>query len=323
MARISAAKNARALHLREVKHMIFPLLPLLFATFQSLWSAETGHRLIECVDASGVAVVSDSVNAVLLNEDGSVKTRLRASNGFTPIRVSHSQGLEMTAAEFTTFQMPNSLVASPLGTVLGRQGGIVRVGGGVLVVSKLGLYARTGFDQWSGIGLSDPGDCIVTIDRPMNAPVLRVHRFVSGGWKEDQDSFSPEVEGAGFASPYPGYNDVVFVGQNTVCFIGGIYPAGGSSDSLASKVIDRWLLSPSIFVISDHPKPEIGYLFSFNIKTRVTTVLSKVHIAPGSMRSPSFGHLAGSFDGSYLYVLGVNGILRLRAEDVLRVRPIK
>ncbi|MCC7433561.1 MAG: hypothetical protein IT363_02680 [Methanoregulaceae archaeon] len=287
--------------------------------FDPDWSMHTFSRLLPVADAPGVCSVSEAGYVSIFGQDGVLVKTVPPSPGMVPLRYSAKSGIEWTYRKLTVSRGQVSL-ASPLTTVFMQNDSLIRVGGGLLVVTKRGIFSRSTFDNWCGIGVNAAGDTVVTFERPMSAGLLRTFCYADGKWLERGEVITPEIERIGLAAIAPGCNDLLFVDANTVCFVGGLWQIGQTPGGKRSTIADELLLSKTAFRLGDGEPQAVGYLFKVNLSTRLTTPVIKLSI-PSTPEggSEGVGLLATSFDGRYLYIKGERSIGRLSIKALLNL----
>lgn len=279
------------------------------------WSTSTGGRLITVVDAPGIAL-SDGVNNIVtvLNDKGEVALVKKFDSQTAVVNYSQKRGFATAPLDISADYSSIWKETARYPQVKGQHGGMIRRwSNNVIVETKKAVFAHRRFENWCGIAVNSTGDKIIVTEQPMNAPIYRTFVFTLDSWVELADPITPEVPGFGFAGVMAGLNDIEFLGDSMVLFVGGFWtatkPLPGAFDV---KTFEKDLIDPVPIRIAAGPRASSGYIYALDLKRRLTTPILKLSIYGGI--DPFGGSVTGrvsvSFDNKWLYVLGSDGIHR-------------
>jgi hypothetical protein len=259
--------------------------------------------LADRVDRNGVVAVTHSGEALLLSEEGLVESRTKL-NGARAVRY--------TGRALFTMARPDA-GGSPTGEwiVSGQGESTVIVAHGVAVFSPKGIFSVPLFDTWSAVGVNGTGDSVVVMELPMNAPILTEYRVVGSTWAAVAPPLSPQVERVGFANMLPGFNDIRFVSQDTIVYIGSVWAFRSQMASIDESLTPH-LSAPPLELAGEVGQPVNAWLFAVNLRTRVTLPLLRLDLRVFRRTRPQrFGSISVSKDGKWLYLACRDSIAKI------------
>lgn len=256
----------------------------------------------------------------LLTEDGAVEKVVTAPNGTKPLYLSEEFGLV-----FAPVGLLRTYTAKEgFGDYWGYEPRVFAQGSALFVASS-GVLLSHGresllfkdYGPWSAVGISADHRRVAHITTPFNSTSLRIATWTEDTWVTREVPASPGIRKVGLCGVLPRYNDVVFLDEDTVAFIGA-FCAPVDSDAYTAwsgEVLDltRYPL--------DGPSEKMGdcFLFVTRLQSGWTEAYCKLaYKATGEMGGPRENNLTTSKDNRYLYLRAYDKILRLETQDIIK-----
>ena len=235
-----------------------------------IYHSNSLRRLVFRTDSNGCGLV-DNKEAVLISKEGLLERKLALKNNQTPLFFTKQDGL---------------------------------------ITTQRKLYQTSVTDGTTIEYRGDTPTRIACICRAYGAaPLIYSWNRTEGQWVQNTKFITPEVDKVGYFSIVPGYNDLVFLSDNIVAFVGGCLQ---KADPIAQK---EWLGGLL----------DLNKLVEGNLHDESRTILMIVRLTDGltkgygyfsreyATEGRNFGtnQLISSSDGAYVYLKLRNNVIRL------------
>lgn len=287
---------------------------------QELWySSKTIVRFVDTIDLPGIAYQESRDTVTLLSPEAQVVKKIKFPRDSIPLWYSNAQGLVFRPAtpfESNSDTGPTKSVFDPILQIFAQGSNVFVRSTGITYVGSTSCFTFPHYDRLSGIGISPGKDLIALLTLPMSAPLLQIARRRDSDWSLDTFIRSPEIQGVGPCSILPRFNDLLFLNQDVVIFI-GVFIGEVRTDRL--NAFENRLMDLSAHGLDqDRAQREPCYLFAMRVSDGLTEGVARFSFTPGAERGgPRIGILSKSYDRSVVYIKTSDGILQLSAKEVL------
>ena len=284
-----------------------------------IYHSNSLRRLVFRTDSNGCGLV-DNKEAVLISKEGLLERKLALKNNQTPLFFTKQDGLITTQRNLYQTSVTDGTTIEYRGDtpyffsqndhIFINHGGISYLG------DSSGISFPKALPVETGVGVDLFSTRIACICRAYGAaPLIYSWNRTEGQWVQNTKFITPEVDKVGYFSIVPGYNDLVFLSDNIVAFVGGCLQ---KADPIAQK---EWLGGLL----------DLNKLVEGNLHDESRTILMIVRLTDGltkgygyfsreyATEGRNFGtnQLISSSDGAYVYLKLRNNVIRLTTADIL------
>lgn len=277
------------------------------------------YSLVSRCDSSGIAFET-AKGLVVLDPSGKVERVIPLTKGRKPLYIAEDGNLvssprflleENTGSSTEMFIGPNHRFFSRNSHIFASSGTVTYLG------------ARSGcvfgdYEARSAIGISDAGDRIAYMRPSGYANNLQVATLTSGEWLMSGKFVSPYVKGIGSPGIASGHEDLLFLDDDHLIFIGGFISVRDRDAYLKwqETLVDfrKWKLKPDMGSVNE------CYLFVAEISTGATSAICKFSIGSSSeMKDPIENTMILSKDKAKLYLVAATHVLELDSKSIFNL----
>lgn len=284
-------------------------------------SCPSGAKLLYRTSGKGIGYVSKS-EVVILDGSGQIEKKLAIDPNDEPLYVDDEQGLVM-APRWILKNQPitenqskrhQNLYLRPFS----QNGGVFIEGLGVTYYGESTLpLLLAEYDGWSAVGINKQGTTVAQLRTLSISSALYTFRSVGKDWLAESRILSPYIENVANCSVLPGFNDIVFLDDLTIAYIGVLV------GPINQPKYEEWLQTNAdlkawpLDIRKEKPTP--CFLFVTRLKDGYTKGYATLQYSDmGESRGPRENNIVMSSDGRYLYIRTGNRILKLVSDEMLK-----
>lgn len=279
----------------------------------TMWKQTGITRLLDRANSPGVVAVTTD-KAIVYDADGRVDRQLPIPEAGVPISFDEKSLTcwPKIPPRFNAKDMPITL------SFAGSGSSVFSLSAGLCIITPGAVFSCARFNGWCAAGIRPDNAEVCLMTRPMSAPILRTFTFQGESWVQSRATITPEVEDVGQVIAYPGYNDIRYVGQHSIVFLGKIWPE--MSPSARSK-LQRFLGNAKEPIQLDEPSGSSsylsdGFLFILNLDSLVTRPVAAVRLMGNTEgHGVAFGTLSVSSDRKFVFIRAATGVARVRLSE--------
>lgn len=268
--------------------------------------------LADCTDVEGVVAVTHAQKALLLDANGKVVSGWTVPKGYRVLRFEgkpNSTSALLVAAP-RMWDIVSNEEYSPAPISLGQGMSTIQLYRGCTVQTQDSTFSLPRF--WGAVTVRGDGKAISTIEHPLelNVPILREYTYNDHAWAESRDVITPMIEGLGFAVPLDRYDDLRYVGDHTLVFIGDFAVMQPPSQEKVNASL-HLVLKESDLALEARANKSVC-LFSLDLRSHITRAICGLRIfVTREFGAMHMGTISVSYHSKFIYLRHKSGVARL------------
>lgn len=309
----------------EGKLIIQQLIGLLVSVtpihFEPIATCPPYARLIEVLSETGIAY-QYKAEVISLSVNGTQTSRISIGPDLWALYSSKADGIvSIRPSELvSTSAVGKSHPILSIGYQVFAVGDtIFNVGRNVTLLKDELSFPIQGTNRYAGVAINSKSNGLVVFALPMTAPLLTYYHKVNEKWTYPAEVRTPEIEDVGFCTLLPGRNDIRFLNDDVITYIGAFSALDRKFDTTYPKLIQA-VNDLSRFPLNDPSFPNEGtcFLFVTRMSDGLTQAVARfAYHSSSELGGGANGGMTVSADRNTLYIRTYDRILKVQTKELL------